>query len=134
MSGRLRLAAALGLGGLVVGLVLLSRDAGPLARAGARVELPDATPGVLDTLTVRGRRVEASVNGIVVQVGPGDDVWIASDGDAFPFRFDDDAEVEVEDHLLAVGRLRARGGRRWVDVSAWSRVEAEVRPPSGSGL
>ena len=74
------------------------------------------------------------MSGIVVQVGPGDDVWIASDGDAFAFRFDDDAEVEVEDHLLAVGRLRARGGRRWVDVSAWSRVEAEVRPPSGSGL
>ncbi|WP_420457028.1 hypothetical protein [Rubrivirga sp.] len=130
MTGRGALTVGLGLGGLALGIALLARDTGP----DARVSVPGATAAVLDTLSVRGRRVEASLDGTVVQVGPGDDVWVEAGGDAVPLRFRDDPGLEVEDRVLAVGRLRDRGGRRWVAVESWARVEPDVRPPSAGGL
>ena len=132
MTGRAALATALGLGGLGLAIALVALDVGPLARPGARVMLADATPATLDTVTVRGRRVEASLDGIVVQIGPGDDVWLASGTDAVALRFPSDPALEIEDRVLAVGRVRARGGARWIDVASWSRVAADVRPPSGA--
>ncbi len=134
MTGRTALAALLGLGGLGLAVALVALDTSPFSVTAPRVELAGATSATLDTVTVRGRRVEASLSGVVVQVGPGDDVWLAVGGDAVALRFEDAPRVEVEDHLLAVGRLRARGGRRWVEVAAWSRVEADVRPPSEPAL
>lgn len=134
MSLRLLLAAALGLGGLAVALGLLARQSGPMAYADARAVVPDATPAVLDTLDVRGRVVEASVAGVVAQVDEGGDVWLEAAGDAFALRLPEGHGLRVEDRLLATGRLRARGGRRWLDVAAWTRVVAEVatQPPAPS--
>ncbi len=134
MSGRLALATALGVGGLALAAALLSHDLGPFAQPASRVAVPDATAAVLDTLTVRGRRVRASLEGTVVQVGPGDEVWLDAGGDALPLRFDADPGLEVEDRVLAVGRLRERRGRRWVAVESWARVETSVRPPPAGGL
>ena len=131
MSARTALALVLGLGGLAAAAVLLARQPGPWSE---RVALADATATTLDTVSVRGRRVEVSVAGVVTQVGPGADVWLSTDGDAVALRFPPDTAVEVEDHLLAVGRLRSRAGRRWVDVASWTRVVADVRPPSAGGL
>ena len=131
MRARTALALVLGLGGLAVAAVLLARQPGPWSEP---VALADATAATLDTVSVRGRRVDVSVAGVVTQVGPGDDVWLSTGGDAVALRFPPDTAVEVEDHLLAVGRLRARAGRRWVAVTSWTHVESAVRPPSAGGL
>ncbi|MGB3542891.1 hypothetical protein [Rubrivirga sp.] len=120
----------LGLGGLGVALGLLSRGSGPLATPESRVVLEDATATTLDTMAFRGRTIEASVRGIVVQIDA-QSVWVTTGDDAFPLRLDA-PDLEVEDHLLAVGRLRGRGGRRWLEVRSWSVLEAEVLPP-GAG-
>ena len=131
MSARTALALVLGLGGLAAAAALFWYQPGPLAE---RVALADVAVASLDTVAVRGRHVEVSLAGIVTQVGPGDDVWLSSGGDAIALRFPEGTPIEVEDHLLAVGRLRAWRGRRWVAVASWTHVEAAVRPPSGEGL
>ncbi|PAP76905.1 hypothetical protein [Rubrivirga marina] len=131
MSGKAVLASVLGLGGLALGAALLIRESGPFRE---RVALPDVTATTLDTVSVRGRRVEVSLEGTVTQIGPGDDVWLETGGDAVALVFPEAGDLEVEDRLLAVGRLRSRGGRRWVDVESWARVETGVRPPSEPGL
>lgn len=118
---------ALVLIGLAAGTVLVLRQSG---RIGERVALADVSAADLDTVSVDGRRVDVSLSGIVTQVGPGDEVWLSVGGDAAALRFPEGAVVEVEDHLLVVGALHSWRGRRWVDVSGWSQVEASVRPPS----
>ena len=131
MSAKTVAAAVLGLGGLALGATLLIRETGPFAE---RVALADATATTLDTVSVRGRRVEVSLDGVVTQIGPGDEVWLDAGGDAVALRLPEATDLEVEDRLLAVGRLRSRGGRRWVEVASWATVEASVRPPSEAGL
>ena len=134
MTSRTIAAGVLGVGGLLVGLALLLRESGPLALPGASVVLEDATATTLDTVSVRGRTVEASVGGVVVEVD-GPTVWLSTGDDAFPLRIDggpDGPGLEVEDRVLAVGRLRARGGRRWLEVRSWSVLEGEAAPP-GAG-
>ncbi|WP_412063312.1 hypothetical protein [Rubrivirga sp. IMCC45206] len=134
MTGRHLAAGAIGLAGLALAIVLLARESGPLAAPDARVMVGDATATLLDTVSIRGRRVEASLDGHVTEIDADETVWLSVAGDAFPLRFDDGHGLEVEDRVLVVGRLRARGGRRWLDVSAWSVVVADVRAPSGAGL
>ena len=130
MTVRLVLAGALGLGGLALALALVARQSGPLAAPDARVELADATAAQVDTVDVRGRVVTASVGGTVVGVEPGGDVWLATGADAARLRFPEPHGLAVEDRVLATGRVRARGGRRWLAVDSWARVEASVRPPA----
>ena len=134
MSRRAALAAALGVAGLGAALWLLSREVGPFAEPGATVTLADATASTLDTVRVRGRRVEASLAGTVVGIDRSGEVWLSTGDDAVALRFEAPPGLDVEDRLLAVGRLRARGGRRWVDVEAWTVVEARVRAPSAGGV
>ena len=131
MNGKAILAGLLGLGGLAAGGWLLLRETGTV---GERVHLTDATAAELDTTSVRGRRVEVSLDGTVAQIGPGDDVWLDTGRDAVALRFPEADGLEVEDRLLAVGHLRSWRGRRWVDVASWVRVETAVRPPSAAGL
>ena len=133
MSKRVVLAGVLGLGGLVLALGLLGRQSGPFAAADARVHLEDATAATLDTVSVRGRTVEASVSGVVVQVDADGTAWLSTGGDAFPLRLADGGAVEVEDRLLATGRLRARGGRRWLDVRSYVTVRGDAAPPGAGG-
>lgn len=132
MSGKAIAAAVLGVGGLVLALWFLSREVGPFAAE--PVALADASAVTLDTVAVRGRRIEASINGIVVEVRTDGDVRLAVPGGTVELRMPETAEVAVEDRLLAAGRLRSRGGRRYVEVDAWSVVEATVRPPAAGGL
>ena len=131
MRARLALAGILGVGGLGAALALLARDVGPFATPERRVHLEDAAPATLDTVGFRGRRIEASVTGRVVEVSADGTVWLAAHGDAFPLRLEADS-IAVEDRLMATGRLRGRGGRRWLEVRSWVRVESAVRPP-GTG-
>lgn len=131
MSGKAIAAGLLGLGGLAAGGWLLLRETGAV---GERVHLADATAMTVDTASVRGRRVEVSLDGTVAQIGPGADVWLDTGHDAVALRFPEAGGVEVEDRLLAVGHLRAWRGRRWVAVESWVRVETAVRPPSATGL
>ena len=131
MSGRAVLAAVLGLGGLAVAVGLLGRQVGPFAAPGARAVLADATAAQIDTVDVRGRVVEASVDGVVAQVDADDAVWLAVGDDAVPLRFAEVAGLAVEDRVLATGRIRARGGRRWLAVESWVRVEASVETQAG---
>ncbi len=129
---RTALAGVVGVLGVVLAVVLLARQPGGIGRE--RVEVADATAAMLDTLSVRGRVVQASVSGWVVQDGREGEVWVSSGGDAFPMRFPPGAEFEVEDRVLATGRLRARGGRRWLEVTSWAHVEAAVSAPPDPGL
>ena len=130
MTARLLLAAVLGLGGLAVALGLLARQSGPLAYPDARIVLADATPTQLDTVDVGGRVVEASVGGVVTEIDRRGAVWLEADGDAFALLFPDGHGLEVEDYVLATGRLRARGGRRWLRVASWSRIVSEIATQS----
>ena len=117
--------------GAAIAAVLLLRQSG---RIGERVTLADLSAAELDTVSVEGRRVDVSLGGIVTQVGTGADVWLTVGGDAVALRFPEGTSVEVEDRLLVVGALHAWRGQRWVDVAAWSHVEASVRPPSAPDL
>ena len=129
---RLVLAGVVAALGGALAAVRLARQPGGIARE--RVEVRDATAAVLDTVAVRGRVVQASVSGWVVQQGREGEVWVSSGGDAFPMRFPPGAEFEVEDRVLATGRLRARGGRRWLEVTSWAHVEGAVSAPPDPGL
>ena len=122
------------MGGLVaavaVGLVALWQvaDRGPIAALAAEpVAVHDVGAGRLDTLRLRGRAVTASVDGTVVEVGPGDRVWVDLGDGAFPLRVPDGDSLAVRDRVLAVGRVRGRGGQRWLDVEAWTRVTSSGR-------
>ena len=103
-------------------------DRGPIAALTAvPVTVHDAEAGRLDTLRLRGRAVTASVDGTVVQVGPGDRVWLDVGDGAFQLRVPGGDSLAVRDRVLAVGRVRGQGGRRWLDVEAWSRVASLTR-------
>ena len=128
---RLALAIVVAVLGVAVVVALAVRQPGGIR--GERVEVPDAAAAVLDTLRVQGRIVEASVNGWVVQQDPDGVVWVSSGGQAFPMRFPEGVVLEVEDHVLVTGRLRARGGRRWLAVTSWAHVETEVSAPPNPG-
>ncbi|MEM1115717.1 MAG: hypothetical protein AAF845_03340 [Bacteroidota bacterium] len=128
MTG-LRLGAAVGLSlmGIAAGGVLLSQEAGPYRLPEAEpLLLVDATATALDSVRLGGRRVTATLNGVVVQHGPAGDVWLDTGEDAVRLAFPEAVGLEVEDRVLAVGRLRGRGGRRWVEVDAWSVVTGAV--------
>ena len=117
--------AALAAGAVVAWAVA---DRGPVAALAAEpVTVHDVGAGRLDTLRLRGRAVTASVDGTVVQVGPGDHVWVDLGDGAFALRVPDGDALAVRDRVLAVGRVRGRGGRRWLDVEAWSRVASLTR-------
>lgn len=129
MSGP-RLAAAVGiaLAGVAVAAVLAARQHGPYARPeSAPLLLVDATAAALDTVRLGDRRVTATLNGRVVAVGPAGSVWLDTGADAFPLRFPEAVPLEVEDRALVVGRLRGRGGERWVEVVGWSAVTSRPR-------
>ena len=128
---RMALALLLGLGGLTLALVLTARQSSDPDR---RLEVVNATASQIDTVRVSGRIVEVSLGGQVVQVGPGDRVWLSTGGDAVALRFPTGVAIAVEDHLLVQGRLRARRGRRWVEVRDWVSVEPAVAAPAGQAL
>ncbi len=130
MTSKTVAAGVVGCAGLLMALFFLSRDSGPFAAPGSRVVLEDATATTLDTMSIRGRTIEASLNGIVVQIS-GSTTWVTTGDDAFALRLED-ADLEVEDRVLATGRLRARGGRRWLEVRSWAVLEGEA-PPPGAG-
>ena len=118
------------LGAVAVALVALWQvaDRGPIAALAAEpVAVHDAGAGRLDTLRLRGRAVTASVDGTVVEVGPGDRVVLDLGDGAFALRVPDGDSLAVRDRVLAVGRVRGRGGRRWLEVEAWTRVTSSVR-------
>lgn len=122
---RTRRAVAIVLGLIVVGAAtaLYVRQNGSLPGLGEPpLLLVDAGAAVLDTVRLGGRRVTATLNGTVTEVAPDGTVWLDTGSDAFPLLFPDEAVLDVEDRVLAVGRVRAKGDRRWVDVDAWSLV------------
>lgn len=129
MTTRLVFAGILGLGGLCLAAVLFLRQPGPAGSGDQRVHLADATATQLDTVAVRGRRIEASLTGIVVQESMSGTLWLSTGDDAFPVRLPIRDSVEVDDRLLVVGRLRARGGRRWLEAESWARQIGSVPPP-----
>lgn len=131
---RARLAAAIGGLGVALAVALMVRQSGGVGGRQARVEMDAATAAQLDTVAVRGRVVRVSMDGLVTQIDAEGEVWLGAGGDAFPLRFPSDPEVSVEDHLLVTGRLRARGGQRWLAVSDWVRIRAQVMPPPNPEL
>ena len=114
---------AIGVSGLMVGAVVIGQElaAGDTPTA-PPVALGAAHPALLDTLAFRGRRIDASLSGWVSEVDADGVVWLGSDALAFPVRLPDSADVRVEDRLLVTGRLRGRGGRRWLHAKTWTPV------------
>lgn len=114
---------------LVGGAVFFfARGGGPIALPGMEpVRIDDASPAVLDTLTLSRRPVVASLGGTVVRVGEDGRVWVQAHGDAFPVELPEPAEVEVLDRVLVVGRLRSADGRRWIDAHSWALVAGAAR-------
>ena len=133
---RRTVAITLGLGGaiLAVALVVLGRQSGVIDVGLPRVQLDGATAAVLDTVSVKSRVVEASVEGTVTQVDADGQVWIASGGDAFALRFEEPPPLAVEDHVLAAGRVRSWRGARWLAVDSWVQVVSTTVPPPGPEL
>ena len=123
LEGRTWAAWSVALSGLALAgaLLILDQRAGTSPTA-PPLELGAASPALLDTLAFRGRRIEASLDGWVAEVAPDGLVWLGSDALAFPVALPDTADVAEEDRLLVTGRLRGRGGRRWLDATAWSEV------------
>lgn len=126
-GARLGAAAVLSFAGLAVGGVLLALQSGPYqAPEAAPLLLVDATATALDTVHLGGRTVTATLNGTVVEMDTDGAVWLDTGEDAVRLALPEAADLQVEDRLLVVGRLRGRGGRRWVDAEAWSRVASRV--------
>ena len=130
---RTTLAAVLAGLGVALAVVLMLRQS-EIGGGDVQVEVEDASAAQLDTVVVRGRVVQVSMNGLATQIDADGQVWLGSGGDAFPFRFDTDPGLSVEDHVLVTGRLRARGGQRWVAVSDWVRIRRAATPPPAPGL
>ena len=123
LDARTVLAFGLGLAGLVVAAFLLGKEQQRgEAPTTPPLELGAVTPAQLDTLSFRGRRIEASLSGWVSEVDVDGQVWLGSDAQAFPVVLPDTVTVRVEDRLLVTGRLRGRGGRRWIQANAWTPV------------
>ena len=121
---RLGLALLLGLGGLAAAALLIGQEQrSGTAPTSPPVELGAATPRQLDTLAFRGRRIEVSLGGWVSEVAPDGRVWLGSDAQAFPVSLPDSVDVAVEDRLLVTGRLRGRGGQRWLEAEHWTHVQ-----------
>ncbi|GAB5534667.1 MAG: hypothetical protein Rubg2KO_09160 [Rubricoccaceae bacterium] len=120
---RYAVALAVGLGGLALGALLAAQDfrAGETPTA-PPLELGASHPALLDTLAFRGRRIEASLSGWVSEVAPDGSVWLGSDALAFPVVLPDSVDAAVEDRWLVTGRLRGRGGTRWIQARTWTRV------------
>ena len=123
LGARRALTLGIGLGGLAVAALLILQDqrAGETPTA-APFELGEALPAHLDTLAFRGRRIEASLSGWVSEVEANGTVWLGSDALAFPVLLPESVAVGVEDRLLVTGRLRGRGGRRWIEAKSWTDV------------
>ena len=123
----LRLAAAFAVAtvGLLVGAALLGRQS--FDDALAPLDLGAATPAELDTVAFGGRRVTASLGGYVADLRAPDELWLADGGDAFRVVFPEPHGLDVEDRVLVVGRLRGRGGRRWLEAEAWTPVVGTAR-------
>lgn len=123
LDGRGLATGLLALIGLATALVLFVKEQRTGETPSAPpLELGTASPALLDTLAFRGRRIEASLGGWVSEVDPHGVVWLGSDALAFPVKLPDSARVAVEDRLLVTGRLRGRGGRRWIEARAWTPV------------
>ena len=95
-----------GVGGALLVAVLVARESGVIGSR-SRVRLDDATASTLDTVAVARAAVTASLGGVVVQLGPGDRVWLDTGRDAVALRFDDEPGLAVEDRVL---RDRPRAG------------------------
>lgn len=116
-------ALLVGLGGLAVAALLVGREQWEgLSPISPPIKLGAAQPAQLDTIAFQGRRIEASLTGIVVDVAPNGRVWIGSDAQAFPVALPDTVAAEVEDRLLVTGRLRGQGGQRWLEARSWTYV------------
>lgn len=122
-----RLAAALAVAalGLLIGAGLFARQS--LDDALAPVDLGAMTPAALDTVSFGGRRVTASLGGYVTDVHAPDQLWVADAGDAFRVVFPEPPGLGVEDRVLVVGRLRGRGGKRWLEAESWTPVVGSAR-------
>lgn len=117
-----------GLLGLAVLAVWIGRDTGLMTLPGREgLRLSDPSPTRLDTLTIDGRRVTASVDGVVRQLDDDGTVWLEWAGDAFPLRYDGADTLRVEDRALVVGRLRSWRGQRWLEVGSWTPVVRSAR-------
>ena len=111
--------------GLAVGAALLAQE--NVSATYAARDLGAMTPAGLDTVAFEGRRLTASLGGYVTAFDAPHALWIADDGDAFRVLFPEDPGLEVEDRVLVVGRLRGRGGQRWLEAEAWTPVVGTAR-------
>lgn len=127
-----------GLGGLALAAAL-AVAATVAERDGAfapRVDLGNAPADTLATVPLAGRRVTASVGGVVIETDgahavlalPEPFVVALPDADDLA----DDERPSEGDVVLAVGRLRERGGQRRVDAIAWTRVRGAAGMARGS--
>ena len=124
MTPRRRTAAAWALvaAGLVAAGVALSHFNVPT------VHVAGASVAALDTVDVAGRRVLASLGGVVHAVGTDGTVWVGTVDRAFAVRGAEAESLRVEERVLVFGRVRAGRGERWLDAHAVARV---VAGPSG---
>ena len=111
--------------GLAVGAALLGREVVSGSAAGR--DLGAMTPAALDTVAFGGRRLTASLGGYVTGFDAPDALWIADEGDAFRVVFPEPPDLDVEDRVLIVGRLRGRGGERWLAAEDWTPVVGTPR-------
>ena len=111
--------------GLAVWAALLARQSVDVALAPR--DLGAMTPAGLDTVAFGGRRLTASLGGYVAGFASPTAVWIADDGDAFRVVFPEPPDLGVEDRVLVVGRLRGRGGTRWLEAEEWTPVDGVAR-------
>lgn len=111
----------------VAGLILAGRS-GAFSIPGAEpLTLADADATAIDTVAFRGRRVVASLNGVVDGVADDGTVWLLIEGGTVPLVFPEPPRLRPEDRVLAVGRLRGEAGQRRVDVESWVRVVTAAR-------
>ena len=124
--------AWVGLG--VLALVALGALAVYLGRGTGFVEIPGrapvllvgASPAQLDTVDIDGRRVSVTFSGTVRQIDADGTALVAWDNEAFRVRLAE-ADLDVDDRVLGIGRLRSWRGRRWLAVDDWSQVTASMR-------
>lgn len=93
-----------------------------------RVNIGAAGVAVLDTVSLAGRRVTASLDGTVQAVGPDGTVWVGTDDHAFAVRGDAADSLAVEDRVLVVGLVRDDQEGRYLDAEAVAHIVTQVQP------